>query len=635
MRDWHRTRYPLIAALVVAVAAAIAAWVATGGTGAPAPIPVKVRWTGNVTAADRGLLESRFHLTNPDFDAGTTWRYRLDDASTANIRALVTHPAVEDTANLDRATYRPAGTLDPRRVRLVSALEAGAAGGFVVLFGWLAAGGLASARRQRIQAGTDGARARETAVHALLTQTSRNPRIELTAALLAIPVVASICRAMWRTPFPISETVGILEDVQLSPHSFFDPTVRSWYRPLYFSTWRLFWEGSGSLKTALTLFRALEVACVVALFILFLRCLRPRTWLDAGAAAVALAILAGAQGFRDNLELPLLMTLVAMPLALVLWRLTEAPARWWHAPAMVAIVMVAVGYKEQGLVLVPLIVMAWLTGAPGVTKWTALATTAVTLAYLGLRFSTRGTWQPFEQAVGLGFHILSASEANARFGAAPLAMYAYNAAATLASILFSEPTTGEFRFTRDLLEGVAAPWQFNHVLSSLALTTLLAWWSWGTLRRSRGRAWTLEGRLVVTVGVTLAASAALGFNYSRDRLGGMALVFLALAGYHAVRRAAAVTAAESGPRALVLTCLLGLFAATWQLRALGTVEYVRYASERTQREWLTAPFARRASGTQGPAYISLIQRMTAQGTDPAAAVRHSYPKAVMPWMGER
>jgi len=326
---------------------------------------------------------------------------------------------------------------------------------------------------------------------------------------------------------------------------------------------------------------------------------------------------------------------VAMPLALALWRLTETAERWWHLPAIIAIIVVAVGYKEQGLVLVPLVVMAWLAGAPGVAKWTALATTIVTLAYLGVRFSTRDAWQPFEQAVGLGFDRLNASEANARFGEAPLPIYVYNAAATLGNLLFSEPTAGEFRFTRALLDGQAAPWQFNHVLSSLALTLLLAWWAWGTLQRSHGKAWSVEARLVVAVGASLTASAALGFNYARDRLGGMALVFLALAGYHALRRAAAVCAAAPAPRAIALAGFLCLFAAAWQVRALGTVEDVRYVSERAQREWLTAPFEVRAPGGKGPVYVSLMERMTAQGTDPSAAVPHSYPRALARWLGER
>lgn len=631
----RRAVRPWLVSALAALLTGLAVWLQAGAHEAPAPVPVKVRWIAALAAPDRAALEARFHLTDADFDAGTTWRYVLADASTANIRALVTHPAVEDTANLNRDTYRPAGSRDPRRVRLAAALRWGASAGCLVLGVWFTIRGVHAARRQRTAEGAAGAEARSAAVDAVLSGKPGSRRAELVTGLLAIPLVAAISRALWLTPYPISETIGILEDVHVSPHSFFNPAARSWYRPLYFSTWRLLWEGSGSLRTALTLFRLLEVACVVALVVLFLRCLRPRTWMDAAAASVALAILTGAQGFRDNLELPLLMTLVAMPLALVLWRLTEWPARWWHGPAIVAIVIIAVGYKEQGLVLVPLVIVAWLTGAPGVTTRTAVATTAVTLAYLGMRFSTRGAWQPFEQAVGLGFQVLNATEANARFGSAPVPIYLYNAVATLGNLLTSEPTAGEFRFTRDLLAGRAAPWQFNQVLSSVALTGLLGWWATRVLRRERGRPWSEDTRLIAVLGVVLAASAALGFNYARDRLGGMALVFLAVAAYHALRRAAAASSIAVGPRAVSALVCLCIFALAWQVRAIGTVEFVRYASERTQREWLTAPAGRRLPGVHGPTFTSLLQRMTAQGTDPAAAVRHDYPHGVMSWMGER
>lgn len=623
----------LAAASAAAVITAIVIWMApASGSGAPTAVPIKVRWTAQAAATVRTRLETQFHLTRADFDDGTTWRYELTDISTANIRALVSHPAVEDTANLNRKTYRPTGALDPDRVRAVGAMRAGGAAAFVVLLGCLAGWVVITARRQRIAA-AGGAAAREAAADTLLSGAARNARVELLVALLTLPLVVAIGTALWYSPFPIKETVGILEDVQVSAHSFFDPTVRSWYRPLYFSTWRLFWEGSGSLRTALVLFRGLELTAVVALIFLFLRCLRPRTWLDAGAACVAIAVLTGAAGFRDNLELPLLMTLVAMPLALVLWRITETPSRWWHAPAIVTIIVIATGFKEQGLVLVPLVVMAWLVGAPGVTRWTALATTAVTLLYLAMRFSTRGNWQPFEQAVGLGFQTLSAGEANARFGAAPLPIYAYNAAATLGNLLLSEPTGGEFRFTRDVLRGEAAPWQFNQVLSSLALTALLAWWSWQTLRHRR-RTSPVEARLVVALGATLAASAALGFNYARDRLGGMALVFLALGAYHAVRRAAALAAVRPGVDATVLTSLLCVLAVTWQIRAAGTVEFVRFASERAQREWITAPYAQRLA-SKSATYANLFERLRTQGADPSAAVRHAYPRWVADLLGER
>jgi len=47
-----------------------------------------------------------------------------------------------------------------------------------------------------------------------------------TAAVFAItaPLLLTLVRVLWRTPYPISETIALLEDVDTSPASFFlDP----------------------------------------------------------------------------------------------------------------------------------------------------------------------------------------------------------------------------------------------------------------------------------------------------------------------------------------------------------------------------------------------------------------------------
>ena len=45
--------------------------------------------------------------------------------------------------------------------------------------------------------------------------------------------------------------------------------------------------------------------------------------------------------------------IVGMPLIVLVWILLQRVPRWWHAPAIVALTLVAIGFKEQGLVIVP------------------------------------------------------------------------------------------------------------------------------------------------------------------------------------------------------------------------------------------------------------------------------------------
>ena len=453
-----------------------------------------------------------------------------------------------------------------------------------------------------------------------------------TAAVFAVsaPLLVTLVRVLWRTPYPISETIALLEDVDTSPASFFlDPARRMYYRPLYHLTWMALWRGSGSLDIALVLFKAIEVAAVAALIALLIWHLRPRTPTAAAAATFAVAVLAGTPGFRDNLELPLIYTTLGMPLLLIVWTLVERERRWWYTPAILALTVLAIGYKEQGLVIVPVVLVAWWMGSPGASGTTAATSVAVAALYLAIRFSTSASWPAFAQDVGYGFTTLSPDQAMARFGNFPVGMYAYNVVVTATNILFSEPTSGVFTVMRDLRSGEVTAWEINHVISSASLTALIVWWGIGALRANRRTPWSVESRVFVATVIAVAASAALGFNYTRDRLGGMAAVFYALAAYYAVR-----TAAErlvDAPRRLMISMgvVLVLLASAWQLRTIGTVEHARLTAFKDRREWITNLQRRRVEFAKRAPYLRVLNAMIDQGTTPSVP----RPTAMPEWAG--
>ncbi len=66
---------------------------------------VNVRWSDQVTQSQREALEAAYHLAEPVFTEGRTWRYALLDTSTDNIRRLVRDPASADTHMIDRSTF--------------------------------------------------------------------------------------------------------------------------------------------------------------------------------------------------------------------------------------------------------------------------------------------------------------------------------------------------------------------------------------------------------------------------------------------------------------------------------------------------------------------------------------------------
>jgi hypothetical protein len=65
---------------------------------------INVRWVPDVDDAAREAIEARFQLAREGQPDGRTRRYELLDPSRANVEALLTNPAVEDTAGLNRAT---------------------------------------------------------------------------------------------------------------------------------------------------------------------------------------------------------------------------------------------------------------------------------------------------------------------------------------------------------------------------------------------------------------------------------------------------------------------------------------------------------------------------------------------------
>lgn len=457
-----------------------------------------------------------------------------------------------------------------------------------------------------------------------------------TAALLAAsaPFVVILCVILWRTPFPVSEAVSIFEDVaNRAPTDVWVPET-SYYRPLFYLTVATIWHNAASLDTKLALIRLVHIVPVIILVVGLIWHVRPRSFLDAAAAAVAVAVLVGSPGFLDNLELPLSYTIVGMPLVLIAWILLNREPRIWHAPVIVVVTLIAIGFKEQGLVIVPLAVAAWWTRAPGATRGLAALLAIIAIAYAVFRLSWSGSWPLFEQAVGFGFTEMDPPEAVARFGAFPYGIYAYSGASTIGNVLFAEPGRGVFRIVRAWSGGQLQAWQLIHIASSVGLTSVIAWWGIRSLKSARQQEWSLESRLFVVLGVVLLACGVLSFNYSRARLGGMAVPFYAMAAFFAVRAAASRALEAPRARFVIAGIALTLLAAGWHTRAVATIEYARATALRNHMEWLITLPERRTEFADRPVYLQIMKSMIDQGTDPAGPRPIPYPQWVALTIGQ-
>lgn len=457
-----------------------------------------------------------------------------------------------------------------------------------------------------------------------------------TAALVAAaaPFVVILCVVLWRTPFPVSEAVAIFEDVANRAPGHIGLPETSYYRPLFYFAVSSIWYGADALETRLNGIALLQIVPIALLVLALIMHLRPRTALDAAAAGVAVAVLVGSPGFLDNLELPLSYTIVGMPLGLIVWALLNRDPRAWHAPVIVVLTLVAIGFKEQGLVLVPLAVAARWTRAPGATRGLTTALVAIGVAYIALRLSSRGVWPLFEQAVGFGFSEMEPPEATARFGAFPYGIYAYSSASTIANVLFAEPERGVFRILQAWSAGRFQLWQLIHVGTSVGLTALIAWWGVRSAAAARHLGWSRESRAFVATCVVLLACGVLSFNYSRARLGGMAVPFYAIAAYFALRAAAERALAAPRWRSVAAGLALMALAAGWHTRTLGTIQYARATAGRNHTEWLVQLPERRLEFADRPTYLRILESMVEQGAAPNVPGPTPYPEWVALTIGQ-
>ena len=115
LREFGLARTIAVLLLGFVVAGGVAAWVllATLPVGA---VSVNVRWKPDISATQRADLERQLHLTEGYPTEGTTVAYVLTDSSIESIRALVTHPNVDDTAHIDRNRFLPEAYDTTRRV---------------------------------------------------------------------------------------------------------------------------------------------------------------------------------------------------------------------------------------------------------------------------------------------------------------------------------------------------------------------------------------------------------------------------------------------------------------------------------------------------------------------------------------
>lgn len=386
----------------------------------------------------------------------------------------------------------------------------------------------------------------------------------------------------------VSDSFGNLLEVQhasVSHVMYHQGIARGYLRPFLWAEIKLLYELADGRY--FLWFRSVHVVQVLVLLLLCVRLMRPRTPTDAALVPGALAILVGGHTFLPTIleAFPINSFLTMMVLCMAAANVALEPvSRWWTDVAVCALLAIGALTVESGLLIWVVCVAAWILGARGVSRSALAVMTVLVVAYGVYRFAGAGIGGPglSERASGFGFHVLEPSEIVRRFGAHPARFYAYNVAASLLTVLFSEPRAGVYWFTYEATAGRFDVWTVVCVLSSLAATSTLGWYLWTRRDALRRRVLDRDDRVVLLFGAVLLANAVVSYPYTKDVIMSPAGVFLAPAVFAASRRLVAQAGIVAGLTACVLVLVVNGGSA---FREIGTCVALRRGAVEQRNTW--------------------------------------------------
>lgn len=360
-------------------------------------------------------------------------------------------------------------------------------------------------------------------------------------------------------------------------------------------------------------FRMTQVVQVAVLLTLFVHVLRPRSFRDAAAVPVALAVLVGSHTFawtvREAYPVNTFLTILLCCAAAV--ALSSSAPRWWTTPAAIALFAVSALTVESGLLVWVILVAGYLLGWRGVSRTGVVALCGTLAAYFLLRFLVFGNGLPgmSERDSGFGFARYAPAELQAMFPN-PLPFYAYNVVAALFSVLAGEPRDGVFELARSVTAGQTDPALLVGVVASLAATAVIVRYAWVRRGGWMAGAFTHGDRLVILFAVVLAANAAISFGYCKDIIMSPAGLLQAAAVFVAVRDLVGRVPASTVRRVAVAALLLVL-STTWGIRAVGLHAALDRTAVSVREQWAFVDewLARTGSTDLSPTPAALKQRL--------------------------
>ena len=465
------------------------------------------------------------------------------------------------------------------------------------------------------------------------------------AALITIPLVESL----YQIPVQVSDSLepitiaatasSVGQLVRQAPR--FSPTT---LRPMRYVQARwLLNTAAATGRSYRAVFRGVHVALLILLIGLFVLAVRVRTWTDLAAFTFAFPVLIGIHTFASMLfeAFPVNHYAEVGVCALGVFVLALQPPRWFFPIVACALLALALSVIESGLMVWIVVLACAVAGLPGIPRSTAIATTAVIVAYFLAR-QALGITSPGigGQGSGFGATFYSGEALTARFGAHPLGFMAYNVASGLLSILLSEPRTGVYGTAVWWKTGTVHPVLIINMISSAMTTAIMIWYvaRRATVRRD---AWSEADRMFVVCWLVISINAGLTAAYIKDEIISVGGLFYAIAAFVAVRelldtrlRAGALrrgTLARDVISSAAFAVLLTATAGLWTFRDLGVHYQLRYDAFKLRNDWAEVLRADRREDWPGdPHVLELTRRLRGE----AIATRTASP-SFMPRWGDR
>jgi hypothetical protein len=237
---------------------------------------------------------------------------------------------------------------------------------------------------------------------------------------------------------------------------------------------------------------------------------------------------------------------------------------------------------ETGLLVWPVAIAAFVAGSRGISRAALIVMTVLLVAYVGLRVEYLGK-QPVaygQRTTGFGAGTLSPEEQVARFRGNPWPFWAYNVTMSATTVLFAQPSAGQWTAVRAWQDGALAPVYFVEIGSSLLTTALMIWYM--ARRGASGRRRWREPVPMVFMAL-LAANAAMAYAYSKNEIISAAGVFYAVLAYMALREL--LVHAPASRYAIATGVILLVLSTAWTIRATGLHLRLRHGAFEARAGW--------------------------------------------------